>query len=101
MSYKTTRTALRIDASVPFYEDQLGVHEAVDYIQTTYKDTGKFLSKTVTVSDNDKLSTTEVVWDSVNSWMEFISDTYLIENFFTPLRAYEVVNNIISTYTTE
>jgi hypothetical protein len=103
MSYKITRIAVRQDPSTPFFEDANipQMDEVVAYINTTYRDTGKLLSKTTTIDDANITCTTELVWVSAEAWNEFVSDQYLRNNFFIVTTQYEATNSIFSTFSAQ
>lgn len=95
--FKITKTSVRPSTDVPFIFEVKTVSEDIaEHVQTVFKDTGKLISTSRFIND-DELTVTHVsVFDSHESFMEFVSDSVVFENIILPQQLHDISNDIIS-----
>jgi len=75
MSFKYTITSFRSDTSIPFWEFPA---EILEYIDTTYKNTGEFQDRVITISEDEWIQTINATWTSKAAWVPFRDDPILV-----------------------
>jgi len=75
MSFKYTITSIRSDTSIPFWEFPTDIQE---YINTTYKNTGEFQDRVITISEDECIQTINSTWISKSAWVPFRDDPILV-----------------------
>lgn len=102
MPYKVTKYIVRGSTDIPFYRD---AHPATPEHETwtneNFVNTGKLISKQTTLTDDNLMCIIETVWDSLESFQEFINDPYCIEQYIGPAIEYDTTNGIFSNTTVE
>jgi hypothetical protein len=64
-----------------------------DHYKTTYKDAGKVLSNTVTLSEDRLKQVISTMWSDEATWNAYREDPVCVEHF-TARNAYNATNNI-------
>ena len=90
------RVFTRADASVAFYKPTT---EFRDHYKTAYKNAGKFLSNTVTVSEDNLKQVISTMWIDEATWNEYLADP-ICQAHFAARNAYYEANGITSERTT-
>lgn len=62
--------------------------EALDYFAETYKNTGKRISDARTLSDDRLTETVVEIWDSRESYLEYLCDAYIDDNITAHAKEY-------------
>lgn len=93
MSVEFSQIFVRADTNTPWFHETF-TPEHIAYVNTTYKDTGKWAS-TVTVSEDGLILTQSHSFTSPESYAEFSSDPYLV-GMLAQRNAYNEANNIYS-----
>jgi len=91
---KITSVAEKPNSSVP-WNKKLNF-DVLDHIQTTYKDTGKFISAIHTFSNNSTIQTSVLLFASEADFIEYRNDPTL-GAWMTALRDHRVAHNILLT----
>ena len=97
--FKLTKTQIRQNDTVPFFHELISsdAEARMSYFIKKYKDTGKFISATRTLSD-DKLTCTNIaIWKSHEDFLDLITDPQYYEDSILPNKKYDEENNILST----
>jgi len=84
------RVFTRPSADIAFY--QLTA-EFRNHYKSAYKDTGKILSNTVTVSQDQLKQVISTMWIDEETWNAYREDAVCVEHF-TARNAYNATNNI-------
>jgi hypothetical protein len=92
MSYNYQRISVRPDLGVEFFQAS---QTTEDYIQTTYKDTGIFVSKDVTYQDGGLIQTMACVFLTQPDWVDFVADP-IVAAMIDDRKVYETANGIFS-----
>lgn len=94
--YQVIKTQKRPNAGVEFASmDSTFINPEVRaYFGDNYKKTGKCVNVDITLTDNDTLYTSVMLWNTEASYNEFVSDTFLVTNFFDPITTHMTNNNI-------
>lgn len=99
--FKVTRVFTRPNASIPFFHETHVDAELTAYMDETYRNNNKLVSRTRTNSADQLQCTVVVEYDSMESFYQFIGDTRIQEDLLDPGEEYNTANNITSEYTTE
>lgn len=95
--YRVIKTQRRSNTQIEFgtMTSSFIIPEVKLYFAEVFKRSGKCLDVTISITEDETLYTSTMLWDSESSYNEFISDTFLIERFFDPLVNHMTENNII------
>jgi hypothetical protein len=89
MAYEYQLVSVRPGLNVEFFQPSQTVK---DYIQTTYKNTGKF-SDSVVLDDNDLIQIKNITFTDFATWQEFAADP-IITDMVTERSLYNLQNGI-------
>ena len=89
--FTTVRQYFRRYSDTPWYVESL---EYRTHVNEVYHNTGKIVSSTADLDEDQLVLTKVVVWDSEESRNEFINDP-IIKAEFTPRQAYHEENGIV------
>lgn len=94
--YQVIKTQRRPNASIEFASmDSTFINPEVRaYFGDTYKKTGKCINVDISLTDNDTLYTSIMLWNSEASYNQFVGDPFLATNFFDPITIHMTNNNI-------
>jgi hypothetical protein len=95
--YTVTKKQTRRSKDIPFYFEKYETSEEYKkYFYNKFIVTKKFLSSSLTYTD-DKLSITRVVsWESKDAFLAFTSDSYCYDMMIYPNRMYDIEHEITS-----
>ena len=99
--FKITRIFTRPSASVPFFHEMHVDNELNAYMDVTYRNDNKLVSRSRTNSEDQLQCTVVVEYDTMESFYQFIGDTRIQEDLLDKADEYNTANNITSEYTTE
>lgn len=96
--FRIIKTQQRPHTHVLFFYEVTSETTAADtsYFIKNYKDTGKFISSSRTLSEDMLTSTTVTIWRSHEDFLDLLTDSRYYDNVILPSRAYDDENNILS-----
>lgn len=94
--FQVIKTQRRPHANVEFasMDSSFIVAEVRAYFGNNFKKTGKCINVDISLTDNDTLYTSVMLWNTEASYNEFVSDPFLTANFFDPITTHMANNNI-------
>lgn len=94
--YQVIKTQRRPHANVEFgsMDSTFISPEVRAYFGNNFKKTGKCINVDITLTDNDTLYTSVMLWNNETSYNEFVADPFLVTNFFDPITTHMTNNNI-------
>lgn len=92
--YQVIREQIRPNTDVDFFSITSCGQDVINYWNTEIINTGKQISNTHTLSEDELTLTSVILFESKESWQEMIADRYLTENLFAPQDAYNINNKI-------
>ena len=88
---KITSVAEKLNRSVPWHKKL--TYAVIEHIQTTYKDTGKFISAIHYFSNNNTIQTSVFLFTSEADFIEYRNDPAL-STWMTALSNHRTIHNI-------
>jgi hypothetical protein len=95
---KIIKTQRRPNTHVPFFYEVTSetATTALSYFIKKYKETGKFISISRTLSEDALTSTTVTIWRSHEDFLELLTDGKYYDDAILLNKAYDDENNILS-----
>lgn len=96
--FKIIKTQKRPNTHVPFFHELTSetATSAMSYFMKNYRDTGKFISASRTLSEDMLTSTTVTIWRSHEDFLDLVTDGKYYDDVMLPSKAYDDENNILS-----
>jgi hypothetical protein len=102
--YVQTKTQTRLSIDVPFFDirnNNLVSKEYRDYWRTTYVITNKCMFVQQTLSEDQLVLTSIMMWETKEDYNAFITDQYALDEFLNKFVEYNTANNIVFVITNE
>jgi hypothetical protein len=96
--FKIIKTQKRPNTHIPFFHELTSdaVTSIMSYFMKNYKDTGKFISVSRTLSEDALTSTTVTIWRSHEDFLDLVTDGKFYDEAMMPNKAYDDENNILT-----
>ena len=102
--YVQNKTQTRPSVDVNFFDirnNDMVSKEYRDYWRTTYTMTNKCIFVQQTLSEDQLVLTSTMMWETKEDYDAFIADQYVLDEFLNKLVAYNTANNIVLQITSE
>ena len=90
---KIVKTQKRLNTDIPFYED--AYDSPAHYKEHVYKNyirNGKMISTARSLSEDKLTQTIIMTWDTVDSFLDFCTDDFCINEYISIVSQYEICN---------